>query len=263
MYDYPVKILAGGLAVCTEAWELGGREFRAPFFRLYFVTGGAARATVGGEDYPLEAGNAYFLPSDRPSRNHFLPESPLRVNWLHGAPMEPGLGMALAEVDAPRRWPLGELGFWRGAQRRLGEPGWMSDAALWLSLNSLAMALVSDLAGGATGKANPARFELRPAVEYMDREYLDNPPLAAVAAKAHLAPNYFHRKFKELFNGLTPHAYMERKRLCLARGLLSGGGKTVQEVAAASGYDNAFYFSRAFKKRFGISPSQARRGGGP
>jgi AraC-like DNA-binding protein len=39
--------------------------------------------------------------------------------------------------------------------------------------------------------------------------------------------------------------------------LLRSNNYTVQEVAEMSGWNCQFYFSNCFKKRFGVSPSQA------
>ena len=35
----------------------------------------------------------------------------------------------------------------------------------------------------------------------------------------------------------------------------------VKQIAAKVGYDDAYHFSKLFKKRFGISPSQVKRKG--
>ena len=45
--------------------------------------------------------------------------------------------------------------------------------------------------------------------------------------------------------------------MCI-RDRLRTTGLTVGEVAENTGVGNAFYFSRAFKNRFGIQPSKAR-----
>ena len=42
--------------------------------------------------------------------------------------------------------------------------------------------------------------------------------------------------------------------------LENGYTGSIQEVAAQVGYDDAYHFSKLFKKRYGISPSQARHG---
>jgi AraC-like DNA-binding protein len=69
-----------------------------------------------------------------------------------------------------------------------------------------------------------------------------------------MAPAYFHRRFRSTF-GLTPHEYMLRRRMDLARHLLGDPALRVAEVAEAVGYDNPFYFSRVFRRHFGFPPS--------
>jgi AraC-like DNA-binding protein len=41
--------------------------------------------------------------------------------------------------------------------------------------------------------------------------------------------------------------------------LEQGEAGSVQEAAAMVGYDDAYHFSKLFKKRFGITPTQARK----
>ena len=50
-------------------------------------------------------------------------------------------------------------------------------------------------------------------------------------------------------------------RLEKAKQLLETGyGGSVQEVAAMVGYDDAYHFSKLFKKRYNITPTQAKKG---
>ncbi len=61
--------------------------------------------------------------------------------------------------------------------------------------------------------------------------------------------------------GNAPIRYLINIRLEKAKELLEGGYEgSIQEVAAQVGYDDAYHFSKLFKKRYGISPSQARHG---
>lgn len=60
--------------------------------------------------------------------------------------------------------------------------------------------------------------------------------------------------------GLPPKAYMLREEMNAAMELLRTTDMSVGEIAAVFGYASPFYFSRAFKKQFGISPQQARIG---
>lgn len=60
------------------------------------------------------------------------------------------------------------------------------------------------------------------------------------------------------YTGKSPKEYMLHDALDAALAMLRTTGLTVGEVAENTGFGNAFYFSRAFKKRFGIQPSKAR-----
>ena len=52
---------------------------------------------------------------------------------------------------------------------------------------------------------------------------------------------------------------MENRRLDFARKLLFDPRLNITEVAHQAGYETLFYFSRAFRRRFGLSPSHLRQ----
>ena len=54
---------------------------------------------------------------------------------------------------------------------------------------------------------------------------------------------------------LSPGQYISLIRMEKAKDLLSSGSCTVGEVAEMVGYSNIYYFSSAFKKAVGTSPS--------
>jgi AraC-like DNA-binding protein len=59
--------------------------------------------------------------------------------------------------------------------------------------------------------------------------------------------------------GTPPLAYLRTVRLQKAMRLLSDGDATLERVAAAVGYQDAFGFSKAFKRAVGLSPGEFRR----
>jgi AraC-like DNA-binding protein len=109
---------------------------------------------------------------------------------------------------------------------------------------------------------DPIFEQLQPAIAYMEDHLLENPKLAEIAGEVHLAPNYFHRKFTSLFH-MTPLAYILGRRLDIARQLLLSTDLTLQQIAHRSGFRNAFYLSRVFKKEYSVSPSNYRKQAGP
>ena len=75
----------------------------------------------------------------------------------------------------------------------------------------------------------------------------------------YLSPFYISKIFKSEI-GDTPIRHLINIRLEKAKELLeSGSGSSIQAVAAMVGYDDAYHFSKLFKKRYGISPSQAKK----
>lgn len=79
-----------------------------------------------------------------------------------------------------------------------------------------------------------------------------------LAAEVGMSPRNFARRFKRA-TGETPLAYLQKLRIALARRMLEGGARTVQEVAAAVGYDDPVFFRQVFKRHSGLTPQDYRR----
>ncbi len=59
---------------------------------------------------------------------------------------------------------------------------------------------------------------------------------------------------------MPPLSLLIRLRLQRAMDLLQRGSHNVAEAARAVGYEDAFYFSRLFKKHIGVTPSSCMHG---
>lgn len=88
--------------------------------------------------------------------------------------------------------------------------------------------------------------------EHLDQE-LD---VARLAERASMSPRSFHRKFTDSI-GETPARFIETMRLDRARQLLASGSP-LKQIAARSGYATPGQLSKAFVRRFGISPALFR-----
>ena len=60
--------------------------------------------------------------------------------------------------------------------------------------------------------------------------------------------------------GLPPHRYLLNQRLKEASWLLRHTAVPISEVASRVGFPDPFYFSRLYKKKYGVSPKEARAG---
>ena len=78
-----------------------------------------------------------------------------------------------------------------------------------------------------------------------------------LAKQVNLSPDRFAVLYRDFFNS-TPYAEVINHRLIKAKRLLLSTSMEIKEIAVECGWDNIHYFSRIFKKRLGIAPSQYR-----
>ena len=88
----------------------------------------------------------------------------------------------------------------------------------------------------------------------------DDVSLAMLAAEAGVSPFHFHRLFVDVA-GETPKAYTQRLRLSRAGVLLLTTSRSVLDIALDCGFQSHEVFTRAFRKRFGITPTAYRARG--
>lgn len=69
--------------------------------------------------------------------------------------------------------------------------------------------------------------------------------------------SYFRRMFKK-YTGIAPLQYHIMLRLQRARELLISTNKPHKEIAYELGFQSVYYFSRLFKQKMGITPTQMR-----
>ncbi|MDD4164636.1 MAG: AraC family transcriptional regulator [Eubacteriales bacterium] len=94
-------------------------------------------------------------------------------------------------------------------------------------------------------------------VEYIEQNYAKDLTLEELSATAGFSQTYFGALFKQM-TGMSPWEYINIKRISRARELLKTTNKTVDSIAAESGYNNITLFNRIFKKITGLTPSQVR-----
>ncbi|WP_138754307.1 AraC family transcriptional regulator [Paenibacillus sinopodophylli] len=96
-----------------------------------------------------------------------------------------------------------------------------------------------------------------PVFQHIEQHYQEELSVDLLAAIANLSRYHFSRLFKEL-SGHTVTEYITTTRLGQADYLLRYSGLTVSEIAAATGFNDIYYFSRTFKKHKKVSPSSLR-----
>lgn len=93
----------------------------------------------------------------------------------------------------------------------------------------------------------------------MKKNYLRNLRVEDYALLTGRSKSTFIREFKQLYNN-TPNQWLITQRLDKAHEILTNSESSVTDVAFEVGYENVSHFISAYKRRFNITPNQAKKG---
>ena len=122
-------------------------------------------------------------------------------------------------------------------------------------LGSLLHTLLPSLLETTADEIKTGNQDVCELIHYLQQHYTEHISLDTLSAKVNLNRSYLCRLFKRE-TGESLFQYLARFRLEKAAGLLLQEDLPVREVAARVGIDDPFYFTRMFKKQYGVSPSE-------
>ena len=142
---------------------------------------------------------------------------------------------------------------------------WISGGAYKkLKCYSLFYGLLSSLVKGSEHEylAPSARKLLSDSMEYLENRIFDTDfSVGELVEKSGVSGTYFRKCFTEIY-GVSPKKYILEKRLTRAKSIFDGGDFSgISDVARSVGYEDALYFGKAFKKKYGVSPAGYERSG--
>lgn len=109
---------------------------------------------------------------------------------------------------------------------------------------------------GFSFKSANKKYVVEQILSYFEDHYAEKISLDQIADNTYLSTVYISKIFKSE-TGNTPIRHLINIRLEKAKELLENGWEgSIQEVAMQVGYDDAYHFSKLFKKRYGVSPSK-------
>lgn len=117
--------------------------------------------------------------------------------------------------------------------------------------------LKEDILKESTALKRESTEELMQRVEVYIREHLTEPiTVKELASEFGLVAPYLGKLFKD-YTGYTPGQYIQMLRIEHAKCLLSVNGELLaKDVAELVGYTDPAYFSKLFKKKVGVWPSE-------
>jgi len=100
--------------------------------------------------------------------------------------------------------------------------------------------------------------EVDRAAEAMRSNLISPPHPEELARRQGLSPSTFRRQWIEKF-AIPPARWLQQLRISEARRLVVETELPISEVASQCGFEDAFYFSRCFRRATGVSPREYRK----
>lgn len=233
---------------CVPGYEVN-RTYLDMFLCVYVVSG-SLNAACGEQSAQAAAGQLVLMDCRLPHR-YYVTE-PTELRWFH---------FAGGESAAYVRLLTEEQGICLDGNReilqhfeqifRYGNSKLYNEHRISLYIQSVLCCL-------AAPEAKPDIPEvIRPAAEYIAAHFREEVTLETLAGLCHISVTHLIRCFSK-YIGFRPHDYLQEQRLRHAKLLLTGSALSIEQIAEQSGFNSASHFSRVFRSRENMTPSQFR-----
>ncbi len=233
-----------------------------PDYDLWCVLEGEGEIRLSGQTYGLRPGICFILPPGAAPAATQDPHHRLQVFYAHFEPLD----TVGAMIPPESMWlpspgvVLQEKTYFDAQARRCAAYGEQEGELLArrqtvLLVEQMLLHLWEE---SSRPTVSPLDRRLREIASEIRSRPGDNWSVAVQAEHACLSRSQYTRRFGLLF-GHSPTAFVIRCRLERASQLLSETDMTVREVSEVLGYTDLFFFSRQFKRRFGVPPGTMRR----
>ena len=254
-----VQLIFAKMSVCGPDWMK--HRFTPSYNKLYLIHEGEGWLQIGQEQLRPVPGELVFIPGGIEQSYSVANGTPYTMQWCHFRSNLPfarlfQLFNIAKVVRAGEHRELQQWFYQLEAHRSDEGP------ATSLKIQSALLAIISYFIDHAItdrdqNSPDDSIVQLTQTIRFIDLNLRKELTIEELSQNAHFHPNYFIRIFKRHF-GMPPMRYIHERRLEKAKQLLGSTDLTVGEVADRSGFKDLSYFSAAFKKSAGMSPSEFR-----
>ncbi len=245
-----LELLHSGYAKVDEKWS--GNAVRSQYSRLYFIKSGSFYVvSKNGKRTDFEEGRAYLIPSglsytygcDAENEHYYFHIRLYGVDKID-------VLTKLKDVVSCNTFHNLEL-----LSQMIGQ----QTTSASLVIKSAIYNSLSDVALNFSHILNSPSFstEVSNAIYYISDNLTANLTVSEIATAVNIANSTLSAKFKREV-GVSVGEYVDYRLILSAMELLTTTEKSISEISDILGYCDQFYFSRRFKRRYGISPQKFR-----
>ena len=226
---------------------------------LIHCISGSGWYRIGHTTYTVCAGEFFIIPAGYPHR--YGSNNDWCIYWVHveGEQAEAVINQLLRDDYAPKAEPQRDLSLelFRSLLRQLAE--YFTDASLsYLNYSIWHLLGIYSLHESFSESGANRHQGIQDVISYMKDHVAEHLTLQELAAYADLSVSRFSQLFKEQ-TGHSPVDFYIRLKIQRAGQLLTSTSLKIQDIASLCGWDNPYYFSRAFSKITGHAPREYRK----
>lgn len=242
-------------------------------FEIGICLSGRGKMNFGEDEVPFRAGDVLFVARNVPHTTWSDPDEGSTWEYVHMDP-ETLLGEETVEKTAsPQRFYrmltdchlmlASEREPWtRSLTENLIAEAEKKEPGCEMVVHGLCEALFFSLfriysAEEGTGIYPRLYSGLSPALEYVNRHYMDRFPQEYLADLCHMSPTHFRRIFQKQL-GTNPLSYLHQVRMMKSCDLLRSTNLPIADIAEKVGYLSLSCFNRHFTELNGCTPSEWR-----
>ena len=246
-----LHVLNGGHADGAQEWAASVAN--PPYTRLYYICGGDAYVTAEGRVTPLEAGRCYLLPTG--FSFEYACRTRMEQLFFHVRLLDDTGTDLLRACSGILQSEPGE-----DQIRRLIALTMDDRLSAGLRLQQELCEAVLDLleqGGVPLGRTQYSRC-VRDAIAQIGNRLSMQLTVGELAAGAHVSESTLEKTFRAQ-TGMTIGRYIDEAVFFKAEELLRHTDLSVAQISDELGFCDQFYFSRRFRRRYGMPPHRYRK----
>jgi len=255
-------LVCGGVERMRQDYVVERKNF--PYYAIEMVSEGEGTLTLGDRTFALSAGSIFAYGPKTPHRIENKSRDGMRKYYVDiagrnakGLLVSAGL---LTSTNVSGEGPLHVtslhelVDLFETLDREARDEGSLTQDICGAVLRTLCLKIRqrSVIEGGKVPRSYETYAEVR---RHIDDNFLHLSTASQIAKRCGITPIYLSRLFAK-FAGVGAYQFLLRKKMNFAAELLMEEGMLVKEVAEQLDYADAFQFSRAFKRVYGVPPNR-------
>lgn len=250
------EYLTGDYAQCWDTW--GYENVVPPFDKFYYILDGECSIKIDNTEYIARKGQLFLLPYNSVQTYHHISKNYITKYWFHCTFTCHDKDL-FEIISLPHFITVDNPEYITGLLKKI--VSYNDNYSIQSTLHQKACILEllayyfekSDLTKEKLFKDEKISIIMA----YIENNLQHDITINTLSSLVHFHPNYFINFFKDAI-GIPPMEYINSMRIEQSKKLLQDDEIPIKNVATRVGFKASYYFSRIFKQKTGLSPSDFR-----